>query len=77
MTQNFLLVQIDEEWHLFYCESTLGCRVIQDLDLCKLEDLWHHNVDPNAVKSQKMEYLWILYKTETLLSCYTHHKVPW
>ena len=29
MTQNFL----------FYCESSLGCRVIQDFDLCKLDDL--------------------------------------
>ena len=26
----------DEEWRLFYCaDSTLGCRVIQDFDLCK------------------------------------------
>ena len=29
MTQIFLLAQIDEERHFFYCESTLGCRVIQ------------------------------------------------
>ena len=25
--------QNDEEWRLFYCDSTLGCRVIQDFDL--------------------------------------------
>ena len=24
--------------YLFYCNSILGCRVIQDLGLCKLED---------------------------------------
>ena len=29
--------QNDEEWRLFYCDSTLGCRVIQDFDLCKLD----------------------------------------
>ena len=33
--------QSDEEWRLFYCDNTLGCRVIQDFDLCKLDDLWH------------------------------------
>ena len=27
--------QNDEEWRLFHCDSTLGCRVIQDFDLCK------------------------------------------
>ena len=33
--------QNNEEWHLFYCDSTVGCRVIQDFDLCKLDDkLW-------------------------------------
>ena len=31
--------QNDKEWHLFYCDSTLGCGVIEDFDLCKLEDL--------------------------------------
>ena len=57
---------------LFYCASTLGCRVIQDLDLCKLDDLWRHIVDAD-VKSQTMEYLWTLFlcRTETLCSCYT------
>ena len=28
--------QNDEEWRLFYCDSTLACRVIQDFDSCKL-----------------------------------------
>ena len=33
----------------------------------------------NDVKSQKMEYLWrpFLYRTETLYSCCTDHKVSW
>ena len=31
--------QSNEEWHLFYCNSSLGCRVIQDNGLCKLDDL--------------------------------------
>ena len=26
----------------FYCYWTLGCRVIQDFDLCKLRDLLSH-----------------------------------
>ena len=43
MTRNFLLAysksfQNDEEWRLFYCDSTFGCRVIQDFGLCKLDD---------------------------------------
>ena len=41
---------------------TLGWWVIPDFDLCKLKDLC----------------LWrfFLYRTETLHSCYNHHKVP-
>ena len=44
MERNVLLAcsksfQNDEEQRLFYCDSTLGCQVIQDFDLCKLEDL--------------------------------------
>ena len=47
MTRNFLLAfksfqngfQNGEGWHLFYCDSTLGCRIIQDYDLNKLDDL--------------------------------------
>ena len=44
MTRNFYYLigksfQNDEEWRLFYCDSTLGCRVIQDFNLCKLDDL--------------------------------------
>ena len=30
--------QNDEEWRLFYFDSTLGCRVIKDFDLCKLDE---------------------------------------
>ena len=56
--------QNDEEWYLFYCDS-------------KLDQLWRHNVD-SYVKSQKNEYLsHFLYRTETLYSGYTHHKVQW
>ena len=42
--------QNDEEWRLFYCDSTLGCRVI---DLCKLDDLWRHFVDTKWCKITK------------------------
>ena len=31
-------IQNDEEWRLFYCDSTLGCWVIQDFNLCKLDE---------------------------------------
>ena len=30
--------QNDEEWRLFYCDSTFGSRVIQDFGLRKLDD---------------------------------------
>ena len=33
---NFNIRKSNEEWHLFYCNSILGCQVIQDS--CKLED---------------------------------------
>ena len=40
MTRNFLLAYSkDDEWRLFYCDSTFGCQVIQDFGLCKLDDL--------------------------------------
>ena len=29
----------DEEWCLFYCDSTLGCPVIQDFVLCELDNV--------------------------------------
>ena len=28
-----------EKWRLFYSDSTLGCRIIQDFYMCKLDDL--------------------------------------
>ena len=37
----------DEEWS---CDSTLACIVTQDFDLCKLDDLWWHNVDTKWCK---------------------------
>ena len=45
----------DKEWRLFYCDSTIGCRVIQDFDLCKLDDLWGHSVDTKWCKLTKYE----------------------
>ena len=41
----------------FYFDSILGCRVIQDFDLCKLDDLGRHIVDIKWLKIKKMEYL--------------------
>ena len=32
-----------------YCNSTLGCQIIIDFDLCKLEDLWRHIVDTKLI----------------------------
>ena len=47
--------QKDEEWHLFYYDSTLGCWVIQDFDLSRLHDLWRH---PKwYITEQNLEYL--------------------
>ena len=62
MTQNFLLscskeLQNDEEWRLFYCDSTLGCQVIQDFDLCKLDMCDITKGTQSGAKSQKIEYL--------------------
>ena len=37
--------QNDEEWRFFYCDSTLDCQVMQDFDLCKLDNLGRHIVD--------------------------------
>ena len=34
-------------------DGTLGCLVIQDFDLCKLDDLWHHIADTNWCKITK------------------------
>ena len=43
--------QNDEEWRLFYCDSTLGCRLIQDFDLCKLDDCDVSRGTQSGVKS--------------------------
>ena len=47
MKRIFLLSYSKElsKWWLFYCDSTLGCRVIRDVGLCKLDHLWRDNVD--------------------------------
>ena len=51
--------------------ALLVFQVIQDFDLCKLEDFWCHNVDTKWCKITEVEYLWRLfpYRTETLYSC--------
>ena len=67
--------QNDEEWCLFYCGNTLCCQVIQDNDLCKLDDFWCNinvhskwrKITKNGISQQSFE---------TLYSCYTHRKVP-
>ena len=66
------------KWRLFYCDSTLGCRVIHDFDLCKLDMCNVTTGTQSGAKSQKIEYLsrLFLYRTETQYSCYTPHKVP-
>ena len=38
---------------LFYCNSILGGHLIQDFDLCKLQDLWPHNMDTELCKFTK------------------------
>ena len=70
--------QNEKESRLFYCDSTLGCRVIQDFDLCKLDECDVTTGKQSGAKSQKIEYLsrLFLYRTETQYSCYTPHKVP-
>lgn len=47
-----------EEWLLLYFNSIIGCWVIQDFDLCKLQDLWHHNGDPKWCNN-KIWNIWI------------------
>ena len=59
MTRNFYYLvrksfQNDEEWRLFYCDSTLGRRVIQDFDLCKLDDCDATKGTQSGAKSQKI-----------------------
>ena len=48
MTRNFLLSCSD---------STLGCQVIQDFDLCKLDMCDITKGTQSGAKSQKIEYL--------------------
>ena len=76
MTRNFLFTyskELSKWWKMAftYCDSTFG--------LGKLDDLWRHIVDKMMYIHKKMEYLWrrVLYSTETLCSCCTHHKVSW
>ena len=49
--------QNGEQWRLFYCDSTLGCRVIKDFDLCKLDECDITTGTQSDAKSQKIEYL--------------------
>ena len=48
-------------------------------NLCKLDDLWHHNVDTKWCKTTK-KWLSLAYfslENWNLVQLYTHHKVPW
>jgi len=44
--------QSDEERRLF-CDSTLGCRVLQDFELCKLDNLQRQNRNTKWCKTTK------------------------
>ena len=44
----------DEEWRLVCSNSTLGCRVIQDFDLCKLGMCDVTKGTQSGAKSQKI-----------------------
>ena len=57
----------------FNCDSNLGCRVIQDFDLCKLDDLSHY--DKMMQNHKKWNISEDFFLIETLYSCQTHHKV--
>ena len=61
--------QNDEEWRLFHCNSILGCRFIQDFNLCKLEDLWRHNVDTKWSKITKICNICANIKSTGLVCC--------
>jgi len=57
----------------------IGCSVIQDFDLWKLDDLRSHIVDTKwfkITKNRKSLKTFSL-RTETLCHCYTLLKVPW
>ena len=56
--------QNDKEWHLFCCNSILGCQVVQDFDFWKLDDLWHHLMDTKWCKIAKCGIS--VYKVEIL-----------
>ena len=73
----FIGFENGEGWHLFYCDSTLGCQIIQDYDLNKLDDLWLHIVDIKWFKVTKKwniseDFFFIELK---LCSCYSYYNV--
>ena len=60
ITRNVLLAyskKLSKWWRLafilIYCDSTLGCRVMQDFVLCKSDVLWSHIVDIKRFKVEK------------------------
>ena len=59
MTRNLIRksFQNDEECRLFQRDSTLGCRLIQYFDLCKLDECDVTKGTQSGAKSQKIEYL--------------------
>ena len=58
MTRNLFLnywEEFSKWWRMAFIifDSIIGCRVIQDLDLCKLGDLWRHDADAKCCKITK------------------------
>ena len=45
--------KVHDEWPLFYCNSILVCRVIQNFGLCKWDDLWCHIADTKWCNTTK------------------------
>ena len=60
--------QNDEEWRLFYCDSTLGYWVLQDFDLRKLDNLWGHNRDTLNISH---DFFWIELTLSTAVTLIT------
>lgn len=58
-----------EECRLIYCDDNLGCRVGQDVDFCKLENMRRHKVDTSPkswnsaglLRCQKYSLWWWLW----------------
>ena len=60
----------NEDWRLFYCDSTLGGRVIQGLS--KSDDLWRHEVNPKKLNPSRF-FFCVGRKHCTIVTL----KIPW